>query len=69
MSDKITRPGPDHPFMQMFKKACPGGDPMKGVFLQMAESALAPRSVKTHLPLSLMGKDVLDKIKVLLKPL
>ena len=64
MSDQVKTPGPDHPMTLAFKELVPEGDPGKGMFLQMVENAKQPRSFKTHLPLSLLPKDMLDKAKV-----
>lgn len=55
---------PDHPLMQGFKKMCPGRDPKNGVFLQMTECSPAPRTFKSHLPLSLLTPNLLDNTKV-----
>jgi len=64
-TDKLARPGPDHPLMKAFKSIVPDGDPAKGVFLQMAQHTARPRTLKTHLPFSLLPKDLLDTVKVI----
>ena len=64
ISDQIKPPGPDHPMVLAFKELVPEGDPSRGMFLQLVETAKQPRSFKTHLPLSLLPKDMLDKAKV-----
>jgi len=63
-SDKMARPGPDHPLMKAFRNIVPDGDPAKGLFLQMAQHTARPRTLKTHLPFSLLPKDLLDTVKV-----
>jgi len=64
-TDAIPPPEPDNPLRQLFNKMVPGGDPKDGVFVQMCEALGRPRSIKTHLPFSLMPKDMLDKAKVI----
>ena len=54
----------DHPLMQRFKKMCPGRDPKDGVFLQISELAPSPRTIKSHLPLSLLPQNLLTTSKV-----
>jgi len=61
---KLPRHGPDHPVMEASKGIVPDGDPAKGVFLQMAQHTPRPRTLKTHLPFSLLPKDLLDTVKV-----
>ncbi|XP_045124442.1 sulfotransferase 1A1-like [Portunus trituberculatus] len=53
----------DHPLMQGFKKMCPGRDPKDGVFLQISELAPSPRTIKSHLPLSLLPQNLLTTSK------
>ncbi|XP_071533392.1 sulfotransferase 1A1-like [Panulirus ornatus] len=51
-------------FDQMFQFLCPGKDPEDGMFVQLCEFLPDPRIIKTHLPLSLLPPDYLDKTKV-----
>ncbi|XP_071550622.1 sulfotransferase 1A1-like [Panulirus ornatus] len=55
---------PDNPLVQGFIKMCPGGNPADGVNLQITAATPDPRTIKTHLPLSLLHPDVLDNTKV-----
>ncbi|XP_063613424.1 sulfotransferase 1C4-like [Penaeus indicus] len=48
----------------MFQAMCPGGDASRGTVVQMLEVEREPRVIKTHLPLSLLPLDTLDKAKV-----
>ncbi|KAK7081104.1 Sulfotransferase (sult) [Halocaridina rubra] len=52
------------PFLRKFLELCPGADPRNGVHLQTAMATPEPRVIKTHLPLSLMPPNLLDKAKV-----
>ncbi|KAK3863422.1 hypothetical protein Pcinc_030808 [Petrolisthes cinctipes] len=63
-SKKLPEIKPDHPLMKGFQMMCPGSDPADGVFLQMAECAPDPRTIKTHLSLSLLPQNLLDTSKV-----
>lgn len=63
-SKNLKPPGPDHPMIQGFKKMCPGKDPADGVFLQMSEAIPEPRTIKSHLPLSLLPQDMTKTSKV-----
>lgn len=48
----------------LFHAMCPGGDASRGTVVQMLEVEKEPRVIKTHLPLSLLPPDTLDKAKV-----
>lgn len=54
----------EHPAYQFFQKACPGKDWRDGVYLQLSEALEEPRTIKTHLPFSLMPPNMLDTCKV-----
>ncbi|KAK3883603.1 hypothetical protein Pcinc_012105 [Petrolisthes cinctipes] len=43
---------------------CPGRDAADGIFVQMTECSPDPRTIKTHLPLSLLPQNLLDTCKV-----
>nr|XP_045610486.1 sulfotransferase 1C4-like [Procambarus clarkii]XP_045610568.1 sulfotransferase 1C4-like [Procambarus clarkii] len=51
-------------FIEAFKVKCPGKDPKDGIMLQLAEVIPDPRTIKTHLPFSLLTPDLLDTAKV-----
>ncbi|XP_069195419.1 sulfotransferase 1A1 isoform X2 [Procambarus clarkii] len=51
-------------FIKEFNQACPGKKLKDGVFLELTEALPAPRVIRTHLPLSLLPPDLLDKAKV-----
>nr|XP_045610097.1 sulfotransferase 1C4-like [Procambarus clarkii] len=53
-----------NPLLEAFKVKCPGKDPKDGIMLQMAETIPDPRTIKTHLPFSLLTPDLLDTAKV-----
>ncbi|XP_068242972.1 sulfotransferase 1A3-like [Palaemon carinicauda] len=53
-----------NPYLENFRKRCPGKDPADGIVLQMAALYPDPRTIKTHLPLSLMPPTLLDTTKV-----
>lgn len=63
-SKKLTPPGPDHPIMQGFNKLCPGKNPADGIFVQIGEATPAPRTLKSHLPLSLLPPALVNVGKV-----
>ncbi|KAK3893304.1 hypothetical protein Pcinc_002860 [Petrolisthes cinctipes] len=63
-SKKIPDIEADHPMMKKFQNMCPGRDAADGMFLQMAENAPDSRTIKTHLPLSLLPQNLLDTCKV-----
>ncbi|XP_069182590.1 sulfotransferase 1A1-like isoform X2 [Procambarus clarkii] len=53
-----------HPVIKAFKVKCPGKDPKDGIMLQLSEALPDPRTIKTHLPFSLLTPDLLDTAKV-----
>ncbi|XP_069185385.1 sulfotransferase 1C4 isoform X2 [Procambarus clarkii] len=53
-----------HPVIEAFKEKCPGKDPKDGIMLQLSEALPDPRTIKTHLPFSLLTPDLLDTAKV-----
>ena len=53
-----------YPFLDDFKKMCPGKNPEDGIMMQMSEFVPDPRIIKTHLPLSLFSPSLLDTCKV-----
>lgn len=56
--------GDGNPFLEPFKALCPGRSPKDGIFLQMAECTPDPRTIKTHLPFSLLPSSMTDTCKV-----
>lgn len=64
-SDEMTR---DNPFLKeapSFFRVCPAdADPNDGVYLQISEAIPDPRTIKTHLPFSLLQPSMLDIAKV-----
>lgn len=56
--------GPNLPFYKEFSDRCPNKDPANGMFLQMAEAMSGKRILKTHLPLSFFGDNLLNTCKV-----
>ncbi|XP_064087106.1 sulfotransferase 1A3-like [Macrobrachium nipponense] len=53
-----------NPFLANFRNKCPDKDPADGIVLQLAAVFPDPRTIKTHLPLSLMPPSLLDTAKV-----
>ncbi|XP_042891558.1 sulfotransferase 1C4-like [Penaeus japonicus] len=51
-------------FRETFQRFCPGKDPDDGMFLQMTDCTKDPRTIKTHLPMSLLPPSLLDVAKV-----
>ncbi|XP_037786896.1 sulfotransferase 1C4-like isoform X2 [Penaeus monodon] len=47
-----------------FKTLCPGADLRDGEMIQLAEAMASPRTMKTHLPFSLISPDVMEHAKV-----
>ncbi|MPC50225.1 hypothetical protein E2C01_044049 [Portunus trituberculatus] len=72
MDSLHSEPSPDdsgssnegNPFLELFKILCPGRRPKDGMCLQMAECTPDPRTIKTHLPFSLLPSSMLDTSKV-----
>ena len=62
--DEIDPDGPEMMECPSFKRLCPGADPKDGIYLQIAEATPDPRTIKTHLPLSLLHPSLLDTAKV-----
>ncbi|KAK7076219.1 hypothetical protein SK128_005424, partial [Halocaridina rubra] len=56
---------PDHPTMVLFRKMCPGKNSQDGIYLQICEAAHEPRTIKSHLPLSLLPPDLTKEAKVI----
>ncbi|XP_071550992.1 sulfotransferase 1E1-like [Panulirus ornatus] len=54
----------DKDLKSSFKERCPDGDPMDGMFYQKAMEMADPRTIKTHLPFSLLHPQLLDTTKV-----
>ncbi|XP_071514793.1 sulfotransferase 1C4-like [Panulirus ornatus] len=50
--------------MAAFRKVYPNGNIKDGVMLQLVEATPDPRTIKTHLPFSLLSPDLLDTAKV-----
>ncbi|XP_050692450.1 sulfotransferase 1C4-like [Eriocheir sinensis] len=51
-------------FRWMFESACPGKDINAGLMLQVTEATPQPRTIKTHLPFSLLPPNLLETCKV-----
>ncbi|MCL4138082.1 UNVERIFIED_CONTAM: hypothetical protein GTU68_064936, partial [Idotea baltica] len=54
-----------NPMCEGFAKFCPGKKVEDGIFLQIAEACPDPRTIKTHLPFSLLAKDLVDTCKII----
>ncbi|XP_068214221.1 sulfotransferase 1A1-like [Palaemon carinicauda] len=52
------------PLLTGFLKLCPFKNPFNGLMLQMSEAIRDPRTIKTHLPFSLLSPALLDTAKV-----
>lgn len=63
-TDAVPKPPPNHPLLAKFKQMVPDGDPADGIFVQMVENMAEPRTIKTHLPFSLISPKLLDTAKV-----
>lgn len=48
-----------------FKTLCPGADLRDGEMIQLAEAMASPRTMKTHLPFSLISPDVMEHANVM----
>merc|ERR1711962_1093268 len=58
-------PAPEkNPIKEYFYKMCPGKNIEDGLMVQMADALQKPRTIKTHLPLSLLSPKLLDNAKV-----
>ncbi|XP_068242966.1 sulfotransferase 1A1-like [Palaemon carinicauda] len=55
---------PSDPIYDMFLEMCPGKNPEDGVNIQLAGAIPDPRTIKSHLPFSLMPPSLLDTSKV-----
>ncbi|ROT80799.1 estrogen sulfotransferase [Penaeus vannamei] len=67
-SDMLTHMGKDvhnNELLEMVKDIVPHPDPDEGLALQMTANLPDPRTIKTHLPFSLMTPDLLDTAKVI----
>ncbi|KAK4325109.1 hypothetical protein Pmani_004264 [Petrolisthes manimaculis] len=63
-STAVPPPDPDSSLSKEFAQLCPGKNPEDGFFLQMADAIPEPRTIKTHLPLSLFPPELLDTVKI-----
>ncbi|XP_066979277.1 sulfotransferase 1A1-like [Macrobrachium rosenbergii] len=62
---KMPEPGSSaYPIYEMFLEMCPGKNPNDGINVQLAEYIPDPRTIKSHLPFSLMPPSMLDTAKV-----
>lgn len=50
---------------KIFDEVCPGKNQKEGLLLHLAEVMASPRLLKSHYPLTLLPKDILEKIKVI----
>ncbi|XP_042856927.1 sulfotransferase 1C4-like [Penaeus japonicus] len=67
-SDMLMHMGkgaPRNELLEMVRDILPDPDPDKGIALQLTANLPDPRTIKTHLPLSLMTPDLLDTAKVI----
>lgn len=53
-----------YPLGKDFMEMCPGKDPYDGMMLQLAETLPDPRTIKLHLPFSLLAPSLLHTVKV-----
>ncbi|XP_047475121.1 sulfotransferase 1C4-like [Penaeus chinensis] len=53
------------PLEKMIQQVLPNADPNEGIALQLTANIPDPRTIKTHLPFSLMTPDLLDTAKVI----
>ncbi|KAK7081669.1 Sulfotransferase 4A1 [Halocaridina rubra] len=56
---------PESSTAKHFQRLCPGKDPADGFFFQLTEAQPEPRTIKTHLPISLFAPSLLDTAKVI----
>ncbi|XP_050716685.1 sulfotransferase 1C4-like isoform X2 [Eriocheir sinensis] len=62
--DGLTHGSPTMTETPSFLRHCPDADPNDGVYLQMSAAIPDPRTIKTHLPFSLLHPSMLDTVKV-----
>ncbi|XP_068210726.1 sulfotransferase 1C4-like isoform X2 [Palaemon carinicauda] len=58
-------PSWNDPLARAFLQLCPFKNPLNGFMLQMSEAIPEPRTIKTHLPFSLLPPSLLDVSKVI----
>ena len=63
-TNRIPKPPPDSDFFKQIKTLVPNLDFNRGINVQVAENIPDPRTIKCHLPFSLMPKNLLDTAKV-----
>lgn len=51
-------------FQEEFNEVCPDKNQEEGLQLHLAEAMASPRLLKSHFPLALLPRDILEKIKV-----
>ena len=54
----------NNPMLIHYRTLFHDGDPTKNLFYQLADGAKSPRTIKTHLPFSLLPPTLLDTCKV-----
>ncbi|XP_064109971.1 sulfotransferase 1C4-like [Macrobrachium nipponense] len=59
-----TLPSWNDPLVWAFAQLCPFKNPLNGIMLQMSHAIPDPRTIKTHLPFSLLPPTLLDVSKV-----
>ncbi|KAG0721089.1 Sulfotransferase 1A1 [Chionoecetes opilio] len=64
IQDYLANLPASHTYKEMFEALWPGQDITKGFMLQVTENAPDPRTIKTHIPLSLLLPTLLDTCKV-----
>ncbi|XP_071550983.1 sulfotransferase 1C4-like isoform X1 [Panulirus ornatus] len=64
-SQNIPPLGEDSELMKAFRYRCPHKDPKDGILMQITEVSPDPRTIKTHLPFSLLNPHLLDTAKVI----
>lgn len=60
----VPKPAMKSDMIKEFERLCPGKDLADGMYLQVAEALPEPRTIKTHLPISLFAPSLLDTAKV-----
>ncbi|KAG0721093.1 Cytosolic sulfotransferase 17 [Chionoecetes opilio] len=67
IQDYLANLPASHTYKEMFEALWPDQDITKGFMLQVTENAPDPRTIKTHIPLSLLLPTLLDTCKLFLK--
>lgn len=51
-------------WQEKFRELCLGKNQEEGLSLHLADAEPSPRVMKSHYPLTLLPKDILDRVKV-----